>query len=77
MNYIIVVRGSHKLFYINMLKKYYSWAEDQVEATLTNTPSSVRHANTVSAIENVDKETCDAGFPKGIPYPILKQSESW
>lgn len=76
-NYIIDVWGNHKLFHINMLKRYYSLTEDQVEEISTNTSSDVKRASTVSVIDNIDEENNDDGFSNDIPYPVLKQSESW
>lgn len=71
LNYIVDVRGNHKLFYINMLKQYYSRPEDQVEENSTSESFGVRHANTVSVIDNGDGDTTDDDFTQLIPCPVL------
>lgn len=47
-NYIVDIRGPHKVFHVDMLRKYYARDEDQVKEILTPTSTDVRHANTAS-----------------------------
>lgn len=60
-DYIIDVRGSHKLFHVNMLTPYYAREEEQVDETSPRSTSH-RHANTVAIIDDVDAKMANDGF---------------
>lgn len=75
-NYIIDVRGNHKLFHVNTLKPYHSRDESKVEEISTPTSIQIRHANAVSMIDDVNEEIND-GFYEGVSYSVFQQTESW
>lgn len=75
-SYIIEMRGNYKVSHRDMLKHYYTRNEDQAEEISTLTLKDIRIANTVSIIDNSDEEG-NGGFSKGIPFLVLKQTETW
>lgn len=74
-NYITDIRGHHKIFHINMLKKYIAMEEDDVKGNLTQASNDVVMPNSVSLFDDTDNG--EDGFKDGIPFPVLSQKESW
>lgn len=66
---------NHKLFLIDILKRYHSRDEDRVEETLTSPSTERVVVNSVSMIDDVDD--VDNGFEQRVPYPTFQQTETW
>lgn len=70
-NYLIDVRGNHKLFQVNMLKRYFARDENHADEGSMSTSQDVAMETAAAVIDDVDET--DDGFQEGVSLSVFEQ----